>query len=117
MTHPFPTRRSSDLTKTAGKPISGLETIDQQIGYFDTLPEASQIAFLNAVDKDIDTLGPTLDTLVDQWSKGDPDALAATMNEDMDATPDLDMTVRLDLKADWEHDRARAGNRVHNAPR
>src|SRR3546814_1628583 len=101
MTHPFPTRRSSDLTKTAGKPIAGLETIDQQIGYFDTLPEASQIAFLNAVVKDIDTLGPTLDTLVDQWSKGDPDALAATMNESMEATPDLAKTLLFDRNANW----------------
>src|SRR3546814_4347353 len=69
--------------------MSGLETIDQQIGYFDTLPDFSQIAFLNAVVKDIDTLGSTLDTLVDQWSKGDPDALAQTMNESLESTPDL----------------------------
>src|SRR3546814_7022049 len=79
-------KQLTNAAKTAGKPISGLETIDQQIGYFDTLPEASQIAFLNAVVKDIDTLGPTLDTLVDQWSKGDPAALAATLNESLEET-------------------------------
>src|SRR3546814_14576100 len=101
MTHPFPTRRSSDLTKTAGKPISGLETIDQQIGYFDTLPEASQIAFLNAVVKDIDTLGPTLDTLVDQWSTGDPDAHAATMTESMEAPTDPAKTQLFHRHAHW----------------
>src|SRR3546814_12584974 len=51
--------------------------------------------------KDIDTLGPTLDTLVDQWSKGDPDALAATMNESMEATPDLAKTLLFDRNANW----------------
>src|SRR3546814_2548414 len=49
----------------------------------------------------IDTLGPTLDTLVDQWSKGDPDALAATMNESMEATPDLAKTLLFDRNANW----------------
>src|SRR3546814_20668068 len=79
--------------------MSGLETIDQQIGYFDTLPEFSQIAFLNAVVKDIDTLGSTLDTLVDQWSKGDPDALAQTMNESLESTPDLAKRLLFDRNA------------------
>src|SRR3546814_12940483 len=51
--------------------------------------------------KDIDTLGPTLDTLVDQWSKGDPDALAATMNESMEATPDLAKTLLFDRNENW----------------
>src|SRR3546814_712090 len=81
--------------------MSGLETIDQQIGYFDTLPEFSQIAFLNAVVKDIDTLGSTLDTLVDQWSKGDPDALAQTMNESLESTPDLAKRLLFDRNANW----------------
>src|SRR3546814_10469805 len=67
----------------------------------DTLPEASQSSFPNAVVKDIDTLGPTRDTLVDQWSKGDPDALAATMNESMEATPDLAKTLLFDRNANW----------------
>src|SRR3546814_3077608 len=81
--------------------MSGLETIDQQIGYFDTLPEFSQIAFLNAVVKDIDTLGSTLDTLVDQWSKGDPDALAQTMNESLESTSDLAKRLLFDRNANW----------------
>ncbi|PMY01041.1 TraB/GumN family protein, partial [Pseudomonas sp. MPR-R2A5] len=30
----------------SGKPVSGLETLEQQLGYFHTLPQADQIAFL-----------------------------------------------------------------------
>ncbi|SNS34352.1 TraB/GumN family protein [Sphingopyxis indica] len=87
--------------KAEGKPIEGLETIEQQLGFFDTLPEFSQVAFLNAVVKDIDKIGPTLDTLVDQWSKGDPDGLAQTMNENMEATPDLAKRLLFDRNAAW----------------
>jgi uncharacterized protein YbaP (TraB family) len=94
-------KQLTNAAKAEGKPISGLETIDQQIGYFDTLPEFSQIAFLNAVVKDIDTLGSTLDTLVDQWSKGDPDALAQTMNESLESTPDLAKRLLFDRNANW----------------
>lgn len=94
-------KQLTNAAKSEGKPVSGLETIEQQIGYFDTLPEMSQIAFLNAVVKDIDTLGPTLDTMVDQWSKGDPDALAATLNDSMEATPELAQRLLFDRNANW----------------
>lgn len=87
--------------KDASKPVAGLETLEQQLGYFDTLPEASQVAFLNAVVRDIDKLGPTLDTLVAQWAKGDPVALAETMNESMDETPELAKILLWDRNARW----------------
>lgn len=94
-------KQLTGFAKAEHKPIEGLETVEQQLGYFDTLPEEQQIAFLNAVVKDIDTLGPTLDTLVDQWSKGDPDGLAATMNESMEATPALAKLLLFDRNANW----------------
>jgi len=94
-------KQLTEHAKTEAKPIEGLETVEQQLGFFDTLPEFSQVAFLNAVVKDIDKVGPTLDTLIDQWSKGDPDALAQTMNENMEATPDLAKRLLFDRNAAW----------------
>src|SRR3546814_17139987 len=82
-------KQLTNAAKAEGKPISGLETIHQQIGYFDTLPEFSQIAFLNAVVKAIDTLGSRPDPLVDPWSKGDPDAPAQPVHESPAAPPAL----------------------------
>ena len=87
--------------KAATKPISGFETLEEQLGFFDSVPEDGQIAFLNATVKDIDKLGPTLDTMVGQWSKGDTDNLAATMNESMVATPELTKILLWDRNARW----------------
>ncbi|MBA4751291.1 MAG: TraB/GumN family protein, partial [Sphingopyxis sp.] len=58
--------------KKSAKPVAGLETLSQQLGYFDTLPESQQISFLNSVVRDLDKLGPQLDKMVLQWAKGDP---------------------------------------------
>lgn len=87
--------------KKAGKPVAGLETLNQQLGFFDALPEAQQVTFLNAVVKDLDKLGPQLDKMVVLWAKGDPDGLAVTMNESMAATPELAKTLLWDRNARW----------------
>lgn len=87
--------------KKAGKPIAGLETLNQQLGYFDTLPENQQISFLNTVVRDMDKLGPQLDKMVAQWAKGDPDALAVTMNESLAETPELAKVLLWDRNARW----------------
>lgn len=87
--------------KKAGKPVAGLETLSQQLGFFDALPETQQVTFLNAVVKDLDKLGPQLDKMVVLWAKGDPDGLAVTMNESMAATPELAKTLLWDRNARW----------------
>ena len=87
--------------KKAGKPVAGLETLGEQLGFFDALPETQQVAFLNSVVKDLDKLGPQLDKMVLLWAKGDPDGLAVTMNESMAATPELAKTLLWDRNARW----------------
>ena len=87
--------------KTAKKPIAGFETMPEQLGFFDTLPEEAQVAFLNSVVKDMDKLAPTLDKMVMLWGKGDTDALAVTMNESLAATPDLAKTLLYDRNQRW----------------
>lgn len=89
------------FAKKAGKPVSGLETLSQQLGFFDTLPETQQVAFLNSVVKDLDKLGPQLDKMVVLWAKGDPDGLAVSMNESLAATPELAKTLLWDRNARW----------------
>lgn len=87
--------------KDARKPVVGLETLAQQLGYFDALPDEAQVAFLNSVVRDIDKLGPTLDALVAQWANGDPVALADIMNENMADTPELEKMLLWDRNARW----------------
>lgn len=61
--------------KIAGKPISGLETAEQQIRFFADMPEATQIAFLGATLDDVDDAATQLDRMVDGWARGDDRAL------------------------------------------
>ncbi|WP_293646097.1 TraB/GumN family protein [Sphingopyxis sp. RIFCSPHIGHO2_12_FULL_65_19] len=89
------------LAKTKSKPIAGFETFTEQLGFFDTLPETQQVAFLNSVVKDLDKLGPQLDKMVLLWAKGDPDGLATAMNESLAATPELAKTLLWDRNARW----------------
>lgn len=89
------------LAKSSGKPVAGFETLGEQLGFFDTLPENQQVAFLNSVVKDLDKLGPQLDRMVVLWAKGDPDGLAIAMNESLAATPELARTLLWDRNARW----------------
>ncbi|HEV7343465.1 MAG TPA: TraB/GumN family protein [Sphingopyxis sp.] len=94
-------KQLTKFAKDSSKPVAGLETLEEQLGFFDKLPETQQVAFLNAVVKDIDKLGPMLDKMVGLWAKGDPDGLAVTMNESMAATPELAQVLLYDRNARW----------------
>jgi uncharacterized protein YbaP (TraB family) len=94
-------KQLTKFAKAGGKPIAGLETLTQQLGFFDGLPDASQVSFLNSVVKDLDQMGPILDKLVTLWAKGDPDGLAVVMNESMAATPELTKILLWDRNANW----------------
>lgn len=94
-------RTIADAAKAAGKPIIGLETAEQQFGYFDTLPEALQIKYLATTLNDYDKIGTMLDKMVGQWSAGDPVALGETMNEGMRENPELGKVLLSDRNARW----------------
>lgn len=91
----------TSFAKQANKPVKGLETLSEQLGFFDKLPETQQVTFLNQVVKDLDKLGPQLDKMVILWAKGDPDGLAVSMNESMAATPELAKMLLWDRNARW----------------
>jgi len=87
--------------KAAGKPVSGLETLEQQLGYFHDLPQADQIAFLLESVKDIDKFDSTINAMVDAWKAGDADGLSALMNEDLTSQPNLYKVLLVDRNARW----------------
>ena len=90
--------------KQAGKPIEGLETIAQQFGFFDTLPEDAQRAFLTAMLDDPAELKKLFERMMAAWSAGDVDGIAATFNEDVEFSPVLRerlLTRRNAAWADW----------------
>lgn len=69
--------------KVSNKTIAGLETAEFQLGVFDTLPEAEQIAFLVETAKTINETTSMMEKMVDMWGSADTESLAQLMNEGM----------------------------------
>ena len=87
--------------KANGKRIAGFETLEGQLGYFDTLPEALQVRYLVATVKDLPKVGETVDKLVAAWAKGDPDTVGKTVNEGTNAVPELEKILLTALNKRW----------------
>lgn len=67
----------------AGKPVHGLETAAQQIGYLADMPQAMQLAFLRSALRDADKDPALLTRLIDAWKRGDVDAIARIEDADL----------------------------------
>ena len=89
--------------KAARRAHSALETADYQLGLFDSLPQATQLRYLNEVVKDLPTAKNELGEMVDAWKRGDADSLARLMNEEEDEPELMErlLTNRNKAWADW----------------
>lgn len=87
--------------KAAGKPLVGLETATEQLGYFDALPEADQRALLVATLDDMATLPGDMQRLVALWQAGDVAAIAAEFDKEMRATPRLQQVLVAERNRRW----------------
>ncbi|TKD51205.1 TraB/GumN family protein [Sphingomonas baiyangensis] len=87
--------------KAGGKPITGLETAEEQIGILDGLPEPAQIGMLLSTIDQLDETQTMIENMVGAWSAGDPDRLAAVMNEGMRDTPEVSKALLADRNARW----------------
>jgi uncharacterized protein len=91
----------SAAARSAGKTVIGLETPEQQLGYFDTLPEPLQVKFLVSTIDDFPKMGSVLDKMVTSWSTGNPTALGEAMNEGMRDTPEVAKVLLTDRNIRW----------------
>lgn len=90
------------LTDAAGtKPVTGLETAAQQIGYLDSLSEESQRAMLVAATEPDGTDARDFQTMLDAWAGGDTAAIARTFNADDSVTPELKRVLLTERNARW----------------
>lgn len=67
-----------------GKPRTGLETAQFQLAMFASLPLDVQTRYLHEVLDGLPTLDKELQDMIQQWAAGDPDKLAALLNDDED---------------------------------
>lgn len=87
--------------KAAGKPVAGLETPQQQLGYFAGLSEPAQLSLLSETIKELPTVSTTIGKMVDDWSHGRPDALADDMNDSLKGSPEVARVLLTDRNQRW----------------
>lgn len=87
--------------KASGKKLGALETVDQQLGYFAGLPMKQQIEFLNATVEGLPDMDQEFSRLIAHWKEGNPDKLAAEMNESLEASPELAKVLLVQRNANW----------------
>jgi len=87
--------------KAAGKPLTGLETAEQQLGYFSNLSDGAQISFLTSTMDELPKAADTMARMVDDWAAGRPDRLARDMNESLKDSPEVAKVLLVDRNKRW----------------
>lgn len=91
----------TQAAKASGKQIGALETAEQQLDFFSALPMKQQVAFLNSTIDGLPEMEQEFSALVGHWQRGDPERLAAQMNEALEATPELADALLYQRNARW----------------
>lgn len=87
----------------AGKAITGLETTEQQLGYFDTMPEESQRKLLVSMVDDSATAAADFKKMVTAWSSGNTRAIARTFDNELKKAPEIAEVLIDRRNANWVH--------------
>jgi hypothetical protein len=87
--------------KAQDKPVGQLETVEQQLGIFDSLSTEEQVAFLDVTLDAVPEVTTQIDALVDAWGKGDQATLDKLMNEGMESYPGLYDALLTNRNANW----------------
>ena len=88
--------------EAAGKPISGLETIDKQVGILAGLSEADQLAFLRSLLEAWEDATVELDRMVGAWATGDVALFEEIAVDEMQAeAPVLYDALLVRRNTDW----------------
>jgi len=94
-------RSLSAGAEASGKPVSGLETTAQQLGYFDTLPETAQRQLLESVIDESGNLDRQFAEMLQAWSRGDVAAIARTFDDELRLSPELAAALLDQRNAAW----------------
>ncbi|EAQ30125.1 hypothetical protein NAP1_05095 [Erythrobacter sp. NAP1] len=89
------------IAKAGDTSKDALETVEFQLGIFDSLPQDEQLKLLMSTVEGVEEVKTMIDTMVDSWIKGDADGLAETMNESMSESPELAEALLYERNANW----------------
>lgn len=88
--------------EAAGKPVSGFETIDEQIRILAGFPEEAQLEFLRATLEDYENATVELDKLVEAWAAGDVEAIETIGVEPMrESSEELYQALLVRRNTNW----------------
>ncbi len=85
----------------AGKPIEALETIEQQLGYFDKLPEEQQRKMLASVVEESDDAQQALEMLFNAWMTGDLEHIVTLSDTGILTDPKTRQYILVARNLDW----------------
>lgn len=77
----------AQAAQAAGKPVTGLESRAQQLGYFDALPDAAQMAMLTRTLDGLTQTSDSADRVLAAWGAGDAATLGAIIDADQRRAP------------------------------
>jgi hypothetical protein len=84
-----------------GRPIEGLETTEQQLGYFDVMPEETQRKLLVSMVEDVKSARVDFQKMVTAWSSGDTKAIARTFDDELKKAPEIAEVLIDQRNANW----------------
>lgn len=87
--------------RAAGKKISGLETVDEQLGFFDHLSESAQRAFLLAVLDSPEKAKTQFQEMLTAWAKGDVAGIARSFDDETQISAELRDVLMAKRNAKW----------------
>jgi uncharacterized protein len=85
----------------AGKPVRGLETTAQQLGYFDKMPEAVQRKLLVSILDDSGDATAEIRRMMDAWASGNVGSIAKTFDDELKKAPEIAKVLIDDRNANW----------------
>jgi uncharacterized protein len=86
--------------KKDGKTLGTLETVEQQVGYLDGLPEPVQIKYLKSIVTLMPEMGNITDRLMSSWATGDTEALDALIQKTTEV-PEIEKVLLNDRNVRW----------------
>ena len=89
------------IFELAERPVTGLETPEQQLGFFDQLPEDAQRYFLNSVIDTPEDIREEFDAMLEAWRSGDEDQIAMTFDDELLFSDTLRETLLTRRNATW----------------
>ncbi|MBC7982237.1 MAG: TraB/GumN family protein [Candidatus Obscuribacterales bacterium] len=84
-----------------GKEIAGLETLEQQLNLFASLPQAKQIEYLMYTLAEADNADREIGAMLSAWRAGDVNALKNILDESFKQFPELYRTLTVDRNLRW----------------